>query len=296
MSISAWFYLAIVVDDLITRLIIITLVIILEIFTIESFIAPQWNDILTINEIGINGLVRRRTINILWKDVKAIWQPETHSWARSILISTTRGLEEIFIGHLGRQRIWAALRKFGPPEILVPGKYRSTYDYIKLYSLSTQVFERVDFLLRSNQYPARIVGWFGLFLFASMTIISIRYLICFVPIYGLGLLMSIVILLGVGSLEFDPESITYSAWMGQYRLRWDQILWIEQEPTGGWLLLYGENKRLGIPGPSMWSGRSKEIMRLFYQFQLLERDIMVKESIGVNFRFWSRNTRVGRDK
>ena len=291
---SAWSYAAVLVDELLPKLIIIAIVFFLVVYTIEKFIAPLWSDYLIIDETGFRGRILRRYIDVHWKDVKAIWQPEAHRVNSRISLSTVRGLIEIFIGHLGIDKIWSAFHYYGPLEIFESGKFRETIDYIKLHSLTNRLIELIDFPLRSTHYPARVVGWIGLGLGSIMVLMSLYIMVCFLPVYVFMVGLSLLILFSFGSLEIDPESITYSTWLGRYQIQWDEIRAIEQEPTGGWLLLHGNGKRLGIPGLSTWSGRKKEIMQLYFRTRLLEKDIVITKSFGVNFRFWSKNCRISK--
>jgi hypothetical protein len=136
------------------------------------------------------------------------------------------------------------------------------------------------------------MGWFGLVLFILFFILELKYLPCMAPFFGLFVLLSVLFVIGVGTIEIDPVGITHHAWLAKYRMEWGEIYMIEQDPTGGWMILYGKNKRLAIPGPLTWVGKQKEILYLFFQHKIAEHEIKMVESIWANFKIFNKNTKL----
>jgi hypothetical protein len=211
---------------------------------------------------------------------------------QSITFSTTHGVQEIYIRHFDRKGIWKAVRSYVKPEAFDSITFRTLPEYRRLSTDLTRLFSLYEFPLRSNQYPARIVGWFGLVLFTLFFILELKYLPCMSPFFGLFVLLGILFVIGVGTIEIDPAGITHHAWFGRYRMEWGEIRRIEQDPTGGWIVLYGENKRLAIPGPPTWSGKQKAILYLYFQHEIGKHEIKMVESVWANFKIFNKNTRL----
>lgn len=289
---SAPFYFIILVDTLATKLAIATFTFVIVIITVERIVVPFWSNYLVIDETGMRGVVTFMKVNIRWEDVKTIWQPEASSVHQSITFSTTQGIQEIYIRHFDRKGIWNAVRGYVKPEAFESITYRTLPEYRRVSTNLTNLFSLIEFPLRSNLYPARVIGLFGLVLFTLFFIIGLKYLPCMAPLFGLFVLLSMLAVIGIGTIEIDPTGITHHAWFGKYGMEWDEIQWIEQDPTGGWMVLYGENKRLSIPGPPTWPGKQKEILYLFFQHKIWEHEIKMVESVWANFKIFNKNTKL----
>lgn len=297
---SAFFYFAFIVDDLVIRIGIITLTFIMEAFTIERFVAPYWSNFLTISERGIKGFVRRRRVDLRWVDILAFWQPEAHEVFGHLMISTNRGVERVFIGHLDRKNLWKAIQTYANPESLELGRYRETRDFKEYHSVASRILYHVEFPIESNQYPARVIGWFGVIFFSPWIFLVLlttpkQLWVFFLPIFVFAFGLAVFLVLIIGTLEVDEDKITYHAFFHRYRMFWNEIALIEQDPTGGWWVLSGNGKRLGIPGPSMWAGKRKEQFQVFVINKVAERQIEIQRTGWVNFKFWSKNTVVKGD-
>jgi hypothetical protein len=96
--------------------------------------------------------------------------------------------------------------------------------------------------------------------------------------------MSILGLLSSGTVETDGEAIIRTTPMGRYELAWETINVAEMDPLFGGMVLYGNNARLAIPGPSMWSRTNRDKMYQAILAQIEQRQIETKQTVGASLK------------
>lgn len=96
-------------------------------------------------------------------------------------------------------------------------------------------------------------------------------------------------------LERPPRRLTYRTLWGQYAIRWEEILWVEQDRSGSSLVFHGEGKQLSVAGPALWSGKDKARLLDLLNAQIQQRDLLVRRSVWAGLKV-SRNVRVTRPR
>ncbi|MCR6478744.1 hypothetical protein NU688_21480 [Variovorax sp. ZS18.2.2] len=101
---------------------------------------------------------------------------------------------------------------------------------------------------------------------------SEKLLICAVLIAPLSLLF-------LGKTSIGPRFIARSSPWGRRIISWGEVTHIEVLPGWYWIVLHGENKRLGIVGPSLFEWQTQneddELPAWYLEELALERDIPI---------------------
>lgn len=151
-----------------------------------------------------------------------------------------------------------------------------------------------DRTLVAKPTSSRVVAWLCIAFFTFCAVMSWRagqgnvapWFLLFV---GLG----VAILVGVGSVEMNRESIAYRSLWAHYVMRWDEVERAETDAEGGALVFIGGEKRLVAIGPGYWSGKDKQEMIALLASELSERGIPVRQTQSAMFKL-SKNTKVRR--
>jgi hypothetical protein len=140
---------------------------------------------------------------------------------------------------------------------------------------------------------SKVVGWvcvaFSIFCSAGALYAgdhrSSLFLLGFVALGGF-------IILSSGSMQMDSDSIRYYLPLRSYRLEWNEVQSIEIDSQGGSMVFVGENKRLAVNGPTLWTGKAKFDMSRLIAAQIDRYGIEIRPTEKAMFRF-SKNTKVG---
>jgi len=92
-------------------------------------------------------------------------------------------------------------------------------------------------------------------------------------------------------IEMGPETITRRSVFGRHLIRWDEIKWIEHDPSFNTLVFQGANKRLVVAGPFYWVGRERHKLRMLMGYQIDQMGLRYKESFWSQFKF-SKNVKM----
>lgn len=75
-------------------------------------------------------------------------------------------------------------------------------------------------------------------------------------------------------------------------MKWNEVQYVEIDSQGGSMVFVGENKKLAVNGPTLWSGKDKLDLARLMSAQLERYDIEIRPTEKAMFRL-SRNTKVG---
>jgi len=94
-----------------------------------------------------------------------------------------------------------------------------------------------------------------------------------------------------GTTEMDEKAITSRSLIEGYRIKWSEVKRIEMDNSEGGIVFKGDDKQLVIPGRFFWSGKDKKQTVSFFDAQVEQKHLEVKESFLAAYAR-SRNTRV----
>lgn len=137
------------------------------------------------------------------------------------------------------------------------------------------------------------IGWFGLILFLSMASISLYIGITLAFIFFLVFfIFNIYMLLTIGYMEVDSESIRYYSPRGKYQMKWEEIEYIEIDQQFNNMAFFGDNKTLNVIGSTGWSDKeAKRETGTFIAEQIKNLGIEIKRTQKAMFRI-SKNTKI----
>ena len=136
------------------------------------------------------------------------------------------------------------------------------------------------------------IVWLDFAVFGLFTILSWRdgargASLVFIFFIGLG----IFLLLFLGPLEMNDKFIRHTVPLGCWQMDWDEVEKIEVAPKeGGDMVLHGKDKRMAIPGTTLWSGKEKERMIEFFNAEVKKREIKTERTKRAAFQM-SKNTK-----
>lgn len=294
--VTAWFLA--LVDSWIVRLGVVTVLIVAIILFVEHIILPLWRDRLYIDDNEIAGIVDGTPFSFPWKDITAIWRGE-NTWyeKRLLFIDTWMGAVYMSLIIYDKDAVWEAICKFAHPYQVQDKAYKHSLAYQEWVVASSRLVENLSEPLRAKITAIKVIGWFGVVLTSALLMMSLfsgSYI--FLPVNVLFVGLGALVLLIYGDVEIDEEGVTTWIWFGRYFIAWDEIQQVEMDPTGGWLVLSGNNKRLGITGFSTWEGSYKLVMKSIFLYKLEERDIEPKVGGYLTLGIFPKNTRVGRGR
>ena len=142
--------------------------------------------------------------------------------------------------------------------------------------------------------PLKVVGWGGVaFAFFCMAgawnagarPTSLLFL-------GFGVLSSYLIL-SSGSMQVDSDFIRYYLPLRSHQITWNEVQYIEIDRGGGSMVFVGDNKKLAVNGPAVWSGRDRFDVSQLIATQIDRYGIELRPTEKAMFRL-SRNTKVRR--
>lgn len=138
----------------------------------------------------------------------------------------------------------------------------------------------------------KVWGWIGL----------VFFIVCSVGAWNAGargptlvflafVALAVFLLLNSGSMQVDSDSIRYYLPFRSYQIKWNEVQYIEIDGQGGNMVFVGENKKLAVNGPKLWSGKDKpDTMRLI-GIQVDKYGIPIRTTEKAMFRL-SKNTKV----
>ena len=139
--------------------------------------------------------------------------------------------------------------------------------------------------------PCKVVGWLGVAFFLFCGVAASR-----AGDGGASLLAFVLLLPGVylglssGSMQVDSDSVRYHLPLRSYQIKWNEVQYMEIDITGSNMVLVGENKRLAMIGPYLWSNKNKRRMLGFMADQVDKYGIQIRVTQKAMFRF-SKNTK-----
>jgi len=248
---------------------------------------------LEINEEGISVQEKKVVTNVSWSEV--CWIKLVESWDRpkkTLEIGTSDGgVESSFqfpLDHFDHGQIWQLVEQFAPASALENDAKRKTSGYQDWAMEAAKAVVEVKKTLRvSDSWMIRIGSWFllplGLSVFWFLFVDPSRHqendpynIGLVIAVLG-GLFASGIGLLGAlnsGTTELNHEKIRRRTLLKNAQMRWDEITRIEE--GAGEYAIYGRHKRLSLPSPGWWSGKSKWEAALFFQTQIELRGIEIK--------------------
>lgn len=69
--------------------------------------------------------------------------------------------------------------------------------------------------------------------------------------------LAIYVILSSGSMHINSDSIKYYLPLRSYKIKWNEVQYIEIDRQGSNIVFGGENKRLAMIGPAYWSGKDR---------------------------------------
>lgn len=113
------------------------------------------------------------------------------------------------------------------------------------------------------------IGWKVVFIFSFLSIGAFSaHQYGPIVVFVFFIFMGIYFLLNAGKIVLDQYGITHRNYFGKFRLHWSEITKIEVAISDGTMVFYGENKRLVLTSPAMWSGQHKFAAHEFLVSQL----------------------------
>jgi hypothetical protein len=109
----------------------------------------------------------------------------------------------------------------------------------------------------------KIIGWLclgvGIAIIVAYLLSLVNQVVALMSAGVFAILGLLVVLCTAVSIEVDPNVITLYSLFGKYRMQWAEVKQVLITPAFDTIALVGENKRLVIPGPAVWSGADKQI-------------------------------------
>jgi hypothetical protein len=95
------------------------------------------------------------------------------------------------------------------------------------------------------------------------------------------------------AIEIDTRTITYIIPpFGRYRMRWDEVQWIEQSLDSSWMILHGKNKKLAMLGTDLWAGAEIDTALVLMKALVQQKNIIVRTRPRASLKIFSKNTRI----
>lgn len=146
-------------------------------------------------------------------------------------------------------------------------------------------------VLTIKHTPAKVVGWACLVLclsgaVAAWTAGARGPALLLIGVMSIGA----YIVLGSGSMQMNSDSVYYSLPLRSYQIKWNEVKYMEIDRQGGNMVLAGENKRLAMVGPYLWSGKNRVRTLRFIGEQIEKHGIEVRTTEKAMFRL-SKNTK-----
>ena len=140
--------------------------------------------------------------------------------------------------------------------------------------------------------PSKVVGWIGGAFFIFCGVMSWRAGARGASLLFFGFVaLSGYLILSSGSMHINSDSIKYYLPLRSYKIRWNEVQYIEIDRQGSNIVFCGENKRLAMLGPAFWCGKDRIDTFRLVAAQIDKYDIEVRQTEKAMFRL-SRNTRV----
>jgi hypothetical protein len=143
--------------------------------------------------------------------------------------------------------------------------------------------------------PYKIVGWMCITLFTFSSIMAAR-----AGVFGVALIfllfvsLGIYLVLGSGSMTVNSEEIRYKLPLANYKIKWQEINYVEVDQQFSSLVFVGENKRLAVNGVTAWRRKNRQKMMEFLLEQMRHNSIEFKQTEWAMLRT-SKNTKVSRN-
>ncbi len=264
---------------------------------------PMLRARIAVDERGLTVWVDRGIAEIYWSEIigATILRDDLQRPYLWILLRQ----REVYIPlrYLDAQRIWEQVQNHLNPEYLGDEVYekwiaeQETALVEAVEQEGAEVIPHMSLPLRVHQVGwVKIVGWMGIVLFGGCTILSLVFAgpdLCTLPIFALFTVLSVLMVLPE-IVEIDEEKIArIIPPFGRYQMFWKEIERMDYTPGLDWLVFYGNNKRLGLIGPSMWTGKDAGVAQVLLGIQLQRHRIKARATPKAYFIF-SKNARVKR--
>jgi len=139
----------------------------------------------------------------------------------------------------------------------------------------------------------RVVSWVYIVFSMGMTVgASLAGNWEFGIVFTLCLLLGVFLLIVVGSLEMDREFVTYKSIWATYRIRWDEIEFIEMDEPGLGVIFEGHGKRLAVGALNYQPPQKLIELQAFLQTKRNDRHLEFRVSRSLSMKA-SKNTKIG---
>ncbi len=261
-------------------------------FVIIEQLVPVLRSWIQFGRSSIEGSVNGRSFQMYYGEVLAAWLVERRR-KRFLCLGTRVGTVVFPLHSFNHQDIWSEVSLRLPVESLgVEAVRRLTGGQTGSGEKDASSGEQDAPRTVADHWTLQIAGWSGITLavFSAVTAIYAgdypALLLC-----GGGVLACLVLLLCWGITEIGPDHIRRSTMFISYSISWVEVMRIERDPFGIRLVLIGEDCRLAVPGPCVWSQLGKDNALEMFESQARERQIPVEETVLALFKF-SRRTRM----
>lgn len=113
-------------------------------------------------------------------------------------------------------------------------------------------------VFRVNHTLYKVIGWTGLILFSASVAACLRANAGGASLVFLFfVLLSIYLIFSPGWMEVDLETIHFYQPLSKYKMRWDEVKYVEIDRQFGNMAFFGKDKVMNIIGPAGWSGDEK---------------------------------------
>src|SRR5215207_4247559 len=136
--------------------------------------------------------------------------------------------------------------------------------------------------------PCKVVGWVGVAFFLFCGVAASRAGAQGASLLFFGFVLgSVYLILSSGSMQMDSDYIRYHLPLRSYEIKWSEVKYMEIDSGGGNMVLVGENKRLAMVGPYLWSDKNKRRTLWFMGEQMEKHGIEIRPTWKAMFRLSS---------
>ena len=271
-----------------------------SVLVVREDLLPVWRARLTISDRSISWHQGDRVAELALDDVLAATIEADRLGRRILLLATQGGVAHIAVQHFDRVRLAAILadklgaERWGDASFARWAQQQPEHRAAE--QADSKAISELTQALRVHQRRwVHLIGWAGVAFFGLSALLSLL-----ARSFGSSAIFAVFAFLSVFNalserLELDAGGITRTAPpLGEFRIRWEDVRRVEHSPMFEWIVFYGDDKRLACMGPAFWSGPDATAAVAFLRAQVRQRSIPVRSHWLVQFKIFSRNTRVRR--
>jgi hypothetical protein len=270
-------------------------------FFIREVCIPMIRTYVVIDNATFSGRVEQGAFRIHWANIQVAQINMDRQYQYHVWLIITQNVLDISLKYLDPAPIWRLIRKHVAPEALesktLAHWLRDDEAFQKLEVDNNEFVQRIG-----ETYKVRPKTWMVVIAWVMMVMclsIAVSLWVMRVPgcekvspgLVVLALLAGLNVL--PDNVEMDAEAVTHIIPpFGRFRMRWDEIGWIEVDLAGYWMVIHGKDKSLSMMGPSIWSGRDRDLITKLFTIQVEQRRIDIFVNPAAQLKLFSRNTRV----